>query len=279
MGARASGSAVISFSLITVPVKLYITASSESFSFNQITTDGNRVKQKLFDAVTDQEVQDRATLRKGYEYTKDQYVILNDEELKALEGEKSNTIDIVEFVEDNNFNPLAVEKCYYLAPDKGAERPYRLLSRTLAHMKKIAVGKYYTRGKDHLIALKPGGAPNGDQLTLFQMYYANEIRAFEYQFSDAYAPSDKEIDLAKMLIKKFATNKFDIGKYNDQYSERIRDLIERKRSGETFSAPKQMVSQPVMDLAKLLEASLAGLTEKAEAKSTLPAPPDSEESK
>lgn len=254
MGARSSGSAVISFSLITVPVKLYLTAASEAFSFNMITPGGSRVKQKLVDAADETKEIDRKDCLKGYEYEKDKYITLTDEELKALEGDRSNTIDVAEFVEDVNFNPIAVEKCYYLAPDKGAERTYRLLSRALTDMKKIAVGKYYARGRDHLVALRA----NGDALTLFQMYYANEIRPFEYSFSSALSPTDKELELAKMLIGKFTCDKFDVTKFNDQYAERIREMIERKRSGEIIEAPKQVASAPAMDLMKLLEASLAG---------------------
>lgn len=251
MGSRSSGSAVISFGLISIPTKLYLAASSESFSFNTITKRGNRVRQKIVDAITGDEVE-RSECNKGYEYQKDHFVVLTEDELKAMEGDRLNTIDIHEFVHDHHFNPVQVEKCYYLAPDKGAEKPYRLLGRTLKLMNKIAVGKWYSRGRDHLVALC---ADDTDALTLFQMYYSNEVRPFEYKFSGQTEPSDKELMLSKKLVAQLESNAFDTSKYADNYAARLREMIDRKLAGDVISAP---VAQPeaFVDLAALLESSL-----------------------
>jgi len=267
MAARSSGSAVISFGLISVPVKLYIAASSEAFSFKRISPEGNITSQKVFDAVTNTEIT-IAECQKGYEYEKGNYLILQDEELKALEGAKSNTIELIEFVKDTNFNPLAVEKGYYLAPDKGAERPYRLLSSVLKKESQMAVGKYYARGRDHLVVMRP----QDDALVMFQMYYANELRPFEYKFSSATEPTERELGLAKMLVANLASDAFDPSSFVDEYAARIREVVERKRAGEVFEVPKQLNAAPVMDLAALLEASLAAPPQPKAAPLPQPAP-------
>jgi DNA end-binding protein Ku len=255
--ARSCGSPTISFGLLSIPTKLYLAAASESFSFNMITPDGNRVKQKLVDAVTDEEVQ-RGDCDRGFEYTKDQFVIFTDDELDSLAGEKANSIELAEFASDTVFDPLQVEKAYYLAPDKGAEKAYRLLVRTLEKTGKVAVGKWYARGKDHLVILIPTGKDSATRhLTMFQMYYANEVRGFEYQFSDKSEPTEAEVEMAKMLISKLSTKNFDVKKYNDEFAERIRTAIDAK-----IADPEQEVKAggktnvPTMDLLAMLKASL-----------------------
>eukprot|EP00697_Spironema_sp_BW2_P014219 gnl/Spiro4/4614_TR2305_c1_g1_i2.p2 gnl/Spiro4/4614_TR2305_c1_g1~~gnl/Spiro4/4614_TR2305_c1_g1_i2.p2 ORF type:complete len:338 (+),score=36.67 gnl/Spiro4/4614_TR2305_c1_g1_i2:2784-3797(+) len=265
--ARSCGSPTISFGLLSIPTKLYLAAASESFSFNMITplkedaegnvSGGNRVKQKLIDAVTGEEVQ-KGDCDRGYEYAKDQFVIFTDEELDSLAGEKANSIELVEFASDTVFDPLHVEKAYYLAPDKGAEKAYRLLVRTLEKTGKVAVGKWYSRGKDHLVILVPAGKDSASlHLTMFQMYYANEVRGFEYQFSDKSEPTEGEVEMAKMLISKLSTKNFDVKKYNDEFAERIRSAIDAK-----IADPEQEVkaggksTASVVDLLALLKASL-----------------------
>lgn len=252
MASRSCASPTISFGLLSIPTKAYLSAASESFSFNMITPNGNRVKQKIVDAVTEEEVQRGECLR-GYEYAKDQFVTFSDEELDALAGEKANSIELAEFASDSVFNPVQVEKAYYLAPDKGAEKAYRLLVRTLERTNKVAVGKWYTRGKDHLVIL----VPTNGHLTMFQMYYANEIRAFEYQFTDRSEPSDQEVDMAKQLINKLSTKSFDVKKYNDEFAERARAAIEAKIADpENEVKVGSKSASTVIDLLAQLKASL-----------------------
>ena len=265
MGQRAAASATISFGLISVPVKFYLSASNESFSFNIITQDGNRVKQKLVDSVTGTDV-DKETCNKGYAYTKDQYIVFTDEELKALEGPNQNQVELTEFIDDTNFSPIMVEKAYYVGPDKGAERSYRLLTETLAQMGKVAVARWYSRGKDHLVTLVPTeGSPSGPgdagshYLTMFQLFFPSEIRPFEYSFSQATEPQPNEIELAKKLVGMMSSDQFDPTRYSDQYAERLREAIETKRSagpaqvGQNVSPVNQA---PAFDLAAMLQASL-----------------------
>lgn len=257
MASRSCASPTISFGLLSIPTKAFLAAASESFSLNMITPNGNRVKQKLIDAVTEEEVQ-RSECDRGYEYAKDQFVIFTDEELDSLAGEKSNSIELAEFASNSALDPLQVEKAYYLAPDKGAEKAYRLLVRILEKTGKVAVGKWYTRGKDNLVILVPTGKDSTNKhLTMFQMYYASEVRTFEYQFSDKSEPSEAEIDMAKQLINKFSTENFDVKKYSDEFAERIRGAIDVKIADpEKEVKPGNKTIVPVMDLLTQLKASL-----------------------
>jgi len=257
MAARAVASPMLSFGLISLPTKAYVAASGDTCSFNQITPAGNRVKQKIVDVVTDKEVT-RAECRKGYEYAKDQYVIFTEEEVDSLAGEKSNSIELTEFVANTHFDPLQVEKCYYLAPEKGAEKTYRLLARAMEKMDKVAIGKWYARGKDHLIMIRP----TGGRLTLFQMYYSNEVRDFEYEFSQASEPGERELELAKKLINQLTSKDkdFDATKYTDEFATRVRTAVDTKISGGTLKEIAAPAQTKVMDLAALLEASLETLS-------------------
>lgn len=261
MGTRASGTAIIQFGLVTIPTKLYVTAASESFGFNMINPKTKRrVKQILVDSETPldangniEEVPRGETLR-GFAYEKDQYVIFNDEELDALDAQQANTIDIAEFTPNTAFNPIAVEKSYYLSPAPGAEKPYRLLARSLRDEGMVAIGKYYARGRDNLVIVTPRG--DSDYLTLYQMYYANEIRNHEYSFSAATEPEEKLLKMAKGMVKKLTTKNFDPTQYVDEYAERLRAAIETKRSGGEIAMLPQAQAGSAMDLEALLKASM-----------------------
>ena len=253
MASRSSASATISLGLLSIPVKFYLAAASDTFSFNQITTQNNKVKQKLVDEITGEEVE-RESLRKGYEYEKGTYAIFSDEEIEALlEEEKRNKIDLVEFVKDDYFDAKSVEKVYYLHPDKGAEKSYLLLSKTLSKLDKMAVGKYYGRGKDNLVVIRA----TGDRLTLFQMYYASEVRAFEYQFSAACEPSEQELSLATKLVKQLSSNKFDPKNYSDDFSARVRQAVEAKRASQNVVSINAKGNSIPRDLVSLMKDSLA----------------------
>lgn len=249
-GARAVASPTITFGLVSIPTKAYVAASSESFSFNLITKNGNRVKQLLVDSITGEKVE-RGECSKGYEYEKDKYIILNDDELKALEGEKNNYIEICEVVSDMNLSPACVEKAYYLSPDK-SDRSYKLLAKCLKSAKKIAVGKWQTRGKDNLVAL----VPSGDLLMMFQLYYAPELRDMSQTFAKNSEPSDKEVQLAGALLEQLYSKDFDLNKYKDEYCERVAVAIAKKQNGEEVSVVKQGAEAVAFDLAALLERSL-----------------------
>lgn len=254
MATRASGSAVIQFGMVTIPTKLYLTASSERFSFNLISPEGNRCNLPTVDSVSRKEYP-RSECKSGYKLEDDSYLIFSDEELDALDAQHSNTIEIAEFVENKALNPIGIEKSYYLSPDKGAEKPYRLLARALRDMNVVAVGKYFARGRDNLAIVSPRG--DSDYLTLYQMYYANEVRSHEYSLSAGTEPEPKMLDMAKKLVKQMTSDTFEPTQYVDEYAERIRAAIETKRNGGEIAKPAMQAGGPAMDLAALLEASMS----------------------
>ena len=250
---RSAASAIVSFGLISIPVKLYLSAASDTFAFNQITQKDHKVKQKLVDEITGEEVE-RDSLRRGYEYEKGQFAIFTDEEIEALlEEEKRNSIELIEFIKDDKFDVTSIEKIYHLHPDKGCEKSYRLLHAAMVKLDKMVVGKYYARGKDNLIVIRA----TGDHLSLFVMYYANEVRKFEYQFSDAHAPSKQELTLATELIKKLSSDSFELGDFTDEFATRVRSAIEvKKTGGKAMLIGKQSNYIGPMDLVTLMENSL-----------------------
>src|SRR5512132_217546 len=174
MPPHSLGSGTISFGLVSIPVKLYTAASAGGVSFNQLHAKcGSRLRQQMFCPV-DNEVVDRSQIVKGYEFQKDQYVRFTDEEIKSLEGEASRVIDIAEFVPLSSVDPIYFEKTYYLGPDKGGEKPYRLLADAMAKAEQVALAKFVMRGKESLVLIRP--AQGG--LLLHTMYFADEVRSF-----------------------------------------------------------------------------------------------------
>lgn len=249
-GSRAVASPVITFGLVSIPTKAYLAASSETNSFHMITTKGNRVKMKFVDALTNETVE-KKDCSSGFEIEKDKYVVLTDEELKSFEGEKNNYIEIAEVVSSNNLLHTYIEKAYYLSPDK-SDKAYKLLAYGLAKSNRIAIGKWQTRGRDHLISL----VPSGGALMMFQMYYSSELREFAASFAKNSEPTPKEIELANMLLDRLESKHFDLSKYNDEYSARVKSAIEKKKNGESTESIKQEINESAFDLASLLESSL-----------------------
>lgn len=252
--ARAIVSATIAFSLVNIAVKLYTSASTEDISFNQITPDNNRVKQKLVDAVTNQEV-DRDKLRKGYEYAKDQFVVFSQDEIKALESERSNVMQITEFVPLDAVDFLQVEKSYYLGPDKGGDKGYALLVKTLEKADKVAVATWTARGKDQLVIVRAyeGG------LVLHQMYYSTEMRPFDEILNTvAKLPvSPAEEALADKLVETLSKDVFDASKITNTYAERVRKAIQDKLEGKDVTVTANPGnSASVVDIMMQLKASL-----------------------
>jgi len=253
MGMRASGSGTISFGMVSIPVKMYTAQSSKAVRFNQLTPAGNRTKQFLRDAVTGDEVE-RSELLKGFEVAKGQYAKFTPAEIKALEVESDKILDIKEFVDLASVDLLAVEKTYYLAPDKGGDKGFSLLSRVLKDQDKAAVAQWCVRGKEHLVLLRAyrGG------LVLHQMYYADEVRDYDdVDFAREVVVSDVEVDLAGKLVGMLDSGAFEPAKYEDSYRARIEQAVELKMAGQEVVAPASSAAAPVGDLLKALEASLA----------------------
>ena len=197
MPARAVLSGTISFGLVSIPVKFFTSASSEQVSFNMLHKKcGGRLKMQ-FHCPIDNEVVERSETVKGYEYAKGQYVQFTEEELKALETERGGSIEITEFVPVASVDFLQVEKSYYLGPDKGGDKAYRLLGEAMTAKGRVAVGRWSARGKEQVVLVRPYGK---DGLVIHQLYYANEMRAFsEIDTGATFNFSDKERELAVFL--------------------------------------------------------------------------------
>jgi DNA end-binding protein Ku len=255
MPPHSLGSGTISFGLVSIPVRLYTAASSANVSFNQLHgVCGTRIRQQTFCPTCNKTVE-RAELVRGYEFAKDQYVQVKDDELKGLEGEASKIIDIAEFVPLAEVDPIYFEKTYYLGPDKGGEKPYRLLADAMEKAGQVALAKYVMRGKESLVLIRP--AQGG--LMLHTMYFADEVRSFdEVDKGQSAKIKEGELDLALQLINGLASEQFSPERYTDEYRHRVLGMINQKVEGQevTVSAPAAPRGQ-VIDLMEALKESLA----------------------
>src|SRR4051812_25303758 len=258
MPARSIGTATISFGLVSVPVNIYSSSESKtSVSFNMLHKKcGSRLKQQ-YTCPKDNEVVTRDETVKGYEFAKDQYVILSAEELKALEEKATSTIDVIEFVPLSGVDREYLEKVYYLGPDKGGDRAYRLLSAALKESGKAALGQYAARGQQHLVLLRP---LNG-VLVMEQLHYADEIRPTTEVTIPAGEVKDAELKLAMQLIDQTSNDSFEPAKYKDTVRERMLETIQKKVEGQeiTTEAPADSGGK-IIDLMEALKASLAATT-------------------
>ncbi|MEP6691041.1 MAG: Ku protein, partial [Gemmatimonadaceae bacterium] len=229
MPARSIGTATISFGLVSVPVSLFSSSESKaSVSFNMLHKKcGSRLKQQ-YTCPKDNEVVTRDETVKGYEFAKDQYVILNPEELKALEEKATGMIDVLEFVPLANVDREYLEKVYYLGPDKGGDRAYRLLTAALQETGRAALGQYAARGQQHLVLLRP---LNG-VLVMEQLHYADEVRPTTEVTVPPGDVKPAELTLAMQLIEQSATDVFEPQKYKDTVRERVLETIQRKIEGQ-----------------------------------------------
>jgi DNA end-binding protein Ku len=234
---------------------MYTAASSESVSFNLLHAKcGNRIRYQQFCPVCG-EVVERNQIVKGYEFAKDQYVRLPEDELKSLEGEASKVIDIAEFVPLAEVDPIYFEKAYYLGPDKGGEKAYRLLADAMADADRVALGKFVMRGKESLVLIRP--AQNG--LMLHTMYFADEVRDFgEIDKGEGAKIKEGELELAGRLIEELTHEQFDPSKYQDDYRLRVLDRVNAKVEGQEITAVAPDVQRAqVIDLMDALKQSLA----------------------
>jgi len=257
MAARSIATATISFGLVSVPINIYSSAESKaSVSFNMLHKKCNgRLKQQYICPRDDNEVVTRDDTVKGYEFAKDQYVVLTPEELKALEEKATGAVDIIEFVPLTQVSREYVSKSYYLGPDKGGDRAYRLLAAALKESGKAALGQYAARGQQHLVLLRE---QNG-RLVMEQLHYADELRpTTEVPITEGEV-ADKELKLAMMLIDQTSTEAFEPTKYKDTVRERVLETIQRKIAGQDIT--KDVVTgtggDKILDLMEALKASLA----------------------
>jgi DNA end-binding protein Ku len=257
--ARAIWSGAISFGLVNVPVKLYSATSPKTVRFHQLSAKtGARIRQKRVDPSTGDEVQ-YEDIVKGYEITPEHYVMVEPEELDALDPKATRTIDIEEFVDLVEIDPIYYDHNYYLAPSAGGAKAYRLLMDAMRESGKVGIGKVVLRSKQQLCALRP----TSDVLTLTTMLWGDEVlspdRLDELGDIDEAPASDRELTMAQQLIDSLSTE-FEPEKFHDEYRERVLELIERKAAGEEIAIQPQAEEEaPAPDLMAALEASLAAV--------------------
>ncbi len=255
MPARPIGAATVSFGLVSVPVKLYSASESQaSVSFNWLhKACGSRLKQQYI-CSKDGEVVARDEMVKGYEFSKGQYVLFTPDELKALEERASETIDIAEFVPADQVERIYFEKVYYLGPDKGGDRAYRLLSEAMKATGLSALARYSARGKQYLVLVRP----MEDGLVMEQLHYADEIRSFSEVPLGEGTVKPEELKLAVQLIEQAKSDKFQPQAYEDEVRKRILEQIQRKVDGQEITqAPEAQPQTQIIDLMEALKASLA----------------------
>ena len=268
---RSIASLTISFGLVAIPVKLYsATVSSERISFNLLRQkDGSRVKQQYI-AVNDGTLVERSEMVKGYEFAKDQYVMFSAEELKALEDTTTHAIDIGQFVPLESVDPLYFDGTYYLAPDKGGAKPYTLFATALRKTKQAAVGRWISRGMEHIIVVRA----LADGLAMHQLHFKAEVRDLKDLGIEPATVSEPELKLAQQLIEHLAAKKFDPNEYADEHKARVEAAIQKKVEGKEVTlaeAPVAAKGSNVIDLMEALRASIdARGTKKTELKEKKP---------
>jgi DNA end-binding protein Ku len=254
MPPRPIGSATISFGLVSVPVSLYSASeSSATVSFNMLHKKcGSRLKQQYI-CPTEGGVVEKDEIAKGYEFSKGQYVTFTPEEIKALDEKATNSIDIAEFVPLNAVDRMYLDKVYYLGPDKGGDRAYRLLGEALKTTGRAALGQYSARGKQHLVLVRPLDGV----LVMEQLHYAAELRsAAEVPHPDT-PVKESELALARQLIEQSANDEFRPENYRDTVRERVLDAIQAKVEGQEITAEAAPPETKIIDLMDALKASLA----------------------
>src|SRR4051794_30199382 len=255
---RAIWSGAISFGLVNIPVKLYSAVSRKTVRFHQLDGEDNqRISQKRVNPRTGEEVP-YENLVKGYEIGPDRYVVITPEELDGLAPEKTRTIDIEDFVDLDEIDPIFYDHPYYLVPDTGAEKAYKLLLDAMAESNKVAIARVVIRSKENLVAIRP----RGDVLTMETLLFGDEVIEPDKldglpEGSGKKKTSKRELEMAQQLIESL-TSEFDPDKYRDEYRDRVLDMIERKSQGEdvVVEVPAEE-PQKVPDLMAALEASIA----------------------
>ena len=260
--ARAIWSGSISFGLLNVPVKLYSAVSKQTVRFRELREDdGARIRHKRVAEADGKEVPYEKIV-KGYEYAPDQYVVLSRDELSELEPQRSRAIEIQDFVDLDDIDPIYFEQPYYLGPDKGAARAYALLVQAMKDARKVAIARFVLRNKEHLAAIRP----MDDVLTLTTMRFHDEVTSpgeldgEVFEEEKPKKPEKRELEMAKQLIESL-TSDFDPDAYRDEYREELLDLLERKAAGkEVISAPtEEPKPTKAPDLMAALEESLAAV--------------------
>jgi DNA end-binding protein Ku len=258
---RAIWSGSISFGLLNVPVKLYSAVSKQTVRFRELREkDGSRVRHKRVAEADGKEVS-YDDIVKGYEFAPDQYVTLTRDELSELDPKKTRAIEIQDFVDLDEIDPIYFEHPYYLGPDKGAEKAYALLVEAMNDAHKVAIARFVLRNKEHLAAIRP----MGDVLTMATMRFADEVTDPKDLRDELFEekpgkPEKRELEMASQLIESLSGD-FDPGKYRDEYREELLEMLEQKASGKEIVSTPSDEPEPTKapDLMAALEESLAAV--------------------
>lgn len=254
MALRPLRNATISFGLVNIPVRFYTATKSEDVSFNLLHEScGSRVNRKWW-CPHHEEMIGMDEMIRGYQIAKNRYVTFTNEEIDALETDDNRALDITEFVDLDQIDPVFFEKAYYLGPAPGGGKTYRLLAQAMRKQGKVAVARWVSGNREHLVVLRP----YEDGLILHTMYYADEVRDFSAVESEDAELRDKEVALAEMLIGELSVDAFDPLAYKDEYRERLMDKIRAKSEGETIiaTAPDEEKGAEVVDIMEALRRSL-----------------------
>src|SRR5213594_1949107 len=256
MPARSLWQGSISFGLVNIPVKLYTATNSREYVFNQLCQNGHRIRYKKWCPEEEREVP-YSEIKKGYEIQKDNYIVFEKEELNKVKLKTTHSIDIKEFIDYNELDPILIDNSYYVATDSktGNEKAYALLVKILNDNNLVAIGKVILKDRENVIALRP--YQRG--LVMHVLNYLNDMKPIDEipEMGNTKAKLDpQEISLGKILVQKYRSKEFDIGDYSDTYVQELRKLIEAKSKGKKFvsSAPKE--AKPTKDLLESLKASI-----------------------
>ncbi len=260
---RPTATATISFGMVSIPVKLFsATESKASISFNMLHEKcKGRVKQQYICERDEGQVVPRTEMVKGYEFAKDQYVVFTAEEIKKMEEEKTGLVDIAEFLDIKEVDPIYYEGASYLAPDKGGEKAYRLLCDAMKTTGRVAVAKWAARGKQYLVLLRP----LKNVIILQQLRYPDEVRPLDEVPVGTVESKESELKLAVQLIDQITSAAFEPAQYEDEVRKRMQAAIDRKIQGQEISSAPEQPRAQIVDIMEALKASLAARKEPVKA--------------
>jgi len=241
----------LTFGLVSFPVRLFTAARGETVSFNQLhKTDNSRVKQIIYCQAEDKPIP-RTEIVKGYEYEKDHYVVIEEEDIKKVAPKTAKAMEILEFVKEQDVDPVYLESSYYMGPDEGGEKPYALLFEALKDTKYCGVAKIAMHNREHIVIVRPGTTG----MILHTMYYADEVKKQDEYRTDTSSVNEKQLNLAKMLIDSLAAD-FEPQKYHDTYRANLEAMIQAKVEGQSVVETPSAHIAPVIDIMEALKKSL-----------------------
>jgi DNA end-binding protein Ku len=248
----------ISFGLVNIPIALYLATEGREFSFNQLCSKAHKIRYKKWCPVEEREVS-YSEIKKGYEIAKDDYIVIDKQDLDRIRLKTTNTIDVKEFVDEKELDPILIEKSYYIAPDNKKnknDRAYSLFVRVLTDTKKVAVGKVVLKDKEHLVVLRPYQR----ELVMHIIHYLDEIRPAdeipELKEMQRVSLNSNELSLGKLLVDNLSSEHLDLSKYSDAYTKELEKLIDSKAKGKPISEKPIEKVEKTQDLVAALKASL-----------------------